>query len=187
MDINIKILIFCFIILMCLGIKSLFYYRENLTNLATPTPTLNTIYGDLIKSDSTDKAGVITQQQTFVNNFFPNHAFDEPGITESTPLPTEIVADIPFDPVNDPGSSSLPKTPINPLLQNVTIQNNEPLTISDSLLKLYTNQINSSIIDYSGNTAIERKMNPNPQDTTAYTNTFRFDQKEKPISNMYIS
>jgi hypothetical protein len=182
MDIKLNVKLFIFSIIFCLSFFLILHIhvniRENLTNLSTPTPTINTIYGDLIPTvppNSSDSAA-ITKQKLFVNEFFPTGALNEPGVT-ATPTDNIVLVSIPYDPVNNPGNSEIPTMPTNPLLPNVTI--------SEALSKLYTNQTNS-IIDYSGATATERKMNPNPQDISAYTKTFNQDPKEKLISNMYV-
>jgi hypothetical protein len=191
MNININIKLFIISVILCISFFLIIHIhvnvRENLTNLETPTPTINTIYGDLIATvplNSSD-AAVITQQKLFVNEFFPNHAFDEPGVSSINTTDNVVLVSIPYDPVNNPGNSEIPTMPTNPLLPNVTIQNNNT-TISEALSKLYTNQTNS-IIDYSGATTVERKTNPNPQDTSLYTRTYNQDPKDKLISNMYIT
>jgi cytoskeletal protein RodZ len=182
MGIKLNIKLFIISVILCISFFLLLHVhvniRENLTNLSTPTPTINTVYGDLIATvpPNSSDAVAITQQKLFVNEFFPNHAFDEPGIT-AIPTDNIVLVSIPYDPVNNPGNTEIPTMPTNPLLPKVTI--------SESLSKLYTNQTNS-IIDYSGATSIERKMNPNPQDVSMYIKTYNQDPKDKLTSNMYI-
>lgn len=184
MGIKLNVKLFIFSVILCVSFFLLIHIhlntREYLTNLDTPTPTINTVYGDLIPTvpQNSSDASVVAKQKLFVNEFFPNHAFDQPGVEKINPTDNIVLVSIPFDPVNNPGNSEMPTMPTNPLLPKVTI--------SEAFSKLYTNQTNS-IIDYSGATSIERKTNPNPQDTSSYTKTYNQDPKDKLVSNMYIT